>query len=127
VWGAVDTAVLSSRREGLPQVIVESLRAGVPVVAHGVGGVPELVRHDVDGRVVDPLDPADLTRALLAVAGDPALRERWSRAARDRVLDEHLPAAVAERLAQLYATLTGPVLEKTRTPGQTAPSCTSSS
>ncbi len=62
--GAADLLCLPSHCEGSPNVVVESLASGVPVVASRVGGVPDLVTQGVSGYLVPPGDPAALAQAL---------------------------------------------------------------
>lgn len=61
---AADMLCLPSHNEGTPNVIVEALASGVPVVASRVGGIPELVTHEANGFLVPPADPEALSRAL---------------------------------------------------------------
>jgi glycosyltransferase involved in cell wall biosynthesis len=61
--------IIPSRSEGLPRVVIEAFAAGVPVVASRVGGLPELVEHDVNGLLVD-LDDQEGWRAASAQLGD---------------------------------------------------------
>lgn len=61
---AADGVVLSSAHEGLPNVIMEALAAGTPVVATDVGGVRELVEDGRSGVIVPPHDPARLAEGL---------------------------------------------------------------
>lgn len=69
--GAADALVLSSAFEGLPNVVLEAMAAGRPVVASRVGGVPELVADGVTGRLVTPGDPEELAMAMEAVMALP--------------------------------------------------------
>jgi glycosyltransferase involved in cell wall biosynthesis len=64
---AADGFVLSSAWEGMPNVVMEALAAGVPVVATRVGGVPELVESGKSGLVVPPRDPGALSEAMRKV------------------------------------------------------------
>ncbi|MBN1591036.1 MAG: glycosyltransferase family 4 protein, partial [Pirellulales bacterium] len=50
--------------EGLPMVILEAMASGVPVVASRVEGIPETVRDQRDGLIVEPGDPRSLARAV---------------------------------------------------------------
>ena len=52
-YAAMDAIALPSGNEGTPVTVIEALAAGRPVVAYGVGGVPDVVRDGVDGFVVD--------------------------------------------------------------------------
>ena len=79
--------VLSTRREGLPLAILEAMRAGVPVVASAVGGVPEAVVDGVTGYLVPPGDERALARRVLALLTDRRLRERLGAAGRRRYED----------------------------------------
>jgi len=56
--------VVPSRMESLPQVIKEAFYLQVPVVATNVGGIPELVTHDVNGLLVPPNEPKKLVEAI---------------------------------------------------------------
>ena len=82
--------VLDNDRDGIPNVLVEAMAAGAPVVATGVSGIPELVEDEVNGLLVEPDDPAALadcahppctrtasSRAPLADAGRRTVRERF--------------------------------------------------
>lgn len=71
----MDVSVLASWQDAFPRVVLESLSAGVPVVATSVGGVPEMVEDGVSGLLIPPRDPAALAKALLRVlAMDSAQR-----------------------------------------------------
>ena len=75
-FNAADLFVLPTRSEGCPNVLLESLACGVPVVATEVGGVPEIIRHGRDGLLVPYGDLPALRDALQS-----ALDRRWDRQA----------------------------------------------
>jgi glycosyltransferase involved in cell wall biosynthesis len=81
-WADVHVAVLSSRAEGLPLVVLEAMRAGRPVVASDVGGVQEAVKDGVTGLLVPPGDALALAQALERLTGDRALRLAMGNAGR---------------------------------------------
>ena len=56
--------VIPSRMESIPQVIKEAFYLQVPVVATNVGGIPELITHDVNGLLVPPNEPKKLVEAI---------------------------------------------------------------
>lgn len=80
--GEFEVMVLASRYEELGSVLVEGLRAGVPIVATAVGGIPEVVRHGETGLLVPPADPAALAGAIDLVLSDPGLAGQLSKTAR---------------------------------------------
>lgn len=79
--------VLPTDREGLPLCVLEAMRAGLPVVASAVGGIPEAVLPGRTGCLVPPADAQALTRALASLLEDPAARTRLGAAGRRRYLD----------------------------------------
>jgi glycosyltransferase involved in cell wall biosynthesis len=94
-----DVLVLPSLVEGTPNSVLEAMATGTPVVATRVQGTDELVRHDQDGLLVPPGDPAALGTAIGRVLSEPELGARLARSARarvearydmERVIDQHL-------------------------------------
>ncbi len=76
---------LSSVTEALPNVLLEAMAAGLPVVATHVGGVPELVRPGHTGWLVPPQEPALLAGALSNLLADADRRRAFGKAGRERV------------------------------------------
>ncbi len=81
---AFDLFAISSRKEGLPYVVLEAMAAGLPVVATSSSGVKILIERGISGEIV-PTDDADaFARALTGLADDPEKRRRFAAAARER-------------------------------------------
>jgi len=101
-YATMDAVALPSGNEGTPVTVIEALAAGKPVVAYGVGGVPDVVRDGVDGFVVTPGDTGELASRLAELAGDPELRTRTGAAGRDRVLERYGVGRLLDDIDRLY-------------------------
>jgi len=84
---AADAAVLSSRWENFPHLVVEALAVGTPVIATAVGGVPEVVRDEENGLLVPAGDADALAAAIRRIVDEPGLRDRLAAAAAASVAD----------------------------------------
>jgi colanic acid/amylovoran biosynthesis glycosyltransferase len=94
---------LASLAEPLGVAIMEAMALGVPVVATGAGGVPELVRSEQDGLLVPPQSPGELTDAIARIARSPDLAERLARSGRERVVAHFDSSRSAQVLAKYAA------------------------
>jgi glycosyltransferase involved in cell wall biosynthesis len=88
--------------DGLPNVALEALAAGRPLVASRVGGLPELVRDGENGLLVPEKDVGALADALVTLARDAALRDRLGGNGRAEIRDERSWDAVGRRFVELY-------------------------
>jgi glycosyltransferase involved in cell wall biosynthesis len=89
-------------RDGIPNVVLEAMAAGLPVVATSVSGLPEVVADGVTGLLVPPGDPLRLAAALQTMLSDPALRSRVARAATEQLAREFALSASSRRLAATF-------------------------
>jgi glycosyltransferase involved in cell wall biosynthesis len=94
LMAASAVVVLTSRWEGLPQVIPQARAAGRPVVATAVDGTPEAVQDGVTGYLVPPGDPAAAADRISALLSDPALAYRMGEAGRAGLSEWDLDAMV---------------------------------
>ncbi len=88
-------------RDGIPNVLVESLYMGVPVVSTPVSGIPELITPEVNGLLVAPRDSTALVAAIARLLADPRLCCRLALAGRQTVLARFDMARNVTRLLQL--------------------------
>jgi glycosyltransferase involved in cell wall biosynthesis len=94
--------LLPDDRDGIPNVLVEAMAAGTPVVATAVSGIPELITDGHDGLLVGPDDPAAIADALQRLHTDPALAARLAAAGRETVAERFDGDRLARRLADLF-------------------------
>ncbi|HWE38652.1 MAG TPA: glycosyltransferase [Isosphaeraceae bacterium] len=102
---AADLLVLPSLYEGLPNVVLEAMQFGKPVVATSAPGTTEVVADGLTGLLVPVHRPQDLARAIRAVIDDPAFARRLGDAGRARIAAEFRAATMVGRFAELYETL----------------------
>src|SRR5206468_4261129 len=73
VYREADALVLTSDYEGTPNVVLEAMACGLPVIATRVGDVPEIVRHGETGFLVEPSDTEAIAERLVDMLRDRAL------------------------------------------------------
>jgi glycosyltransferase involved in cell wall biosynthesis len=89
--------------DGLPNVVLEALAAGRPVVASRVAGIPDVIEDGVNGLLVPQADAASLAAALRRLADEPATRARLGCAARRDALTRLPWTTAARALEECYA------------------------
>ena len=99
---AFDIFVLPSLKEGLPYTILESMNAGVPVVASSVGGIPDLIDHEKSGFLTIPQNPESLANNLKKLVENENLRKQFARVSKTRALEKFSFRSMLERTIKLY-------------------------
>jgi glycosyltransferase involved in cell wall biosynthesis len=102
---AMDVAVNCSDFEGMPLAVIEFMAAAKPIVATRVGGLTDLIEDGVDGRLVEPRDPAALARSVSELLADPEQAARLGERARERQVREFDIDVTAQRIGRLYEEL----------------------
>jgi glycosyltransferase involved in cell wall biosynthesis len=80
-----DVFVLPSLSEGFPNVILEAMACGLPVIASRVGGIPDIITNDTNGYLVEVKDTNDMAKKILLLLSDDTLRKKISDNNRDLV------------------------------------------
>jgi glycosyltransferase involved in cell wall biosynthesis len=101
-YQGADLFVLTSDSEGTPNVILEAMSCGLPVVATRVGGVPDVVQDGVTGCLVDPGDEQAMVRTVLSLLEDRDRRLEMGDRARRFVMQNHSIGRLAPRLSEVY-------------------------
>ena len=104
-YGRASVFALASFAEGVPVVLMEAMAMEVPCVATWIAGVPELIRHEVDGWLVPPADEEALAAAIARLMDDPELAARLGRSGRERVVECYNLARNVRRLAMALGEL----------------------
>jgi glycosyltransferase involved in cell wall biosynthesis len=108
LYEALDLFALSSRREGLPNVVLEAMALDAPVVSTRVAGVPRLIDDGVNGLLVDLNDQVALTAALEKALAQPELRKQLAAAGRRTIEARYSFAVRMKKVAAVYDELLKP-------------------
>jgi len=73
-----DVFVLPSLSEGLPNVIIEAMACGLPIVVSRVGGIPEIITNDTNGYLVEAKDTESIANFIILLLQDEKLRKKLS-------------------------------------------------
>jgi glycosyltransferase involved in cell wall biosynthesis len=104
-YSAADLFVLPTRGEGLPNVLLESMACGTPMVSFDVGGVPDLVRPDITGHLAQPENAQDLRDGIIRLLEDEPLRHSMRQQCREIALKEYAVELEVQRYIELYRRL----------------------
>jgi len=96
-------------RDGLPNVLMEAMACGLPVVTTPVSGIPEVIKDGHNGTLVPPDDAEALANAIQRISSDRMLAQSLGRAGRLTVLERFDGDKTALELASLFAAATGGV------------------
>lgn len=101
-----DIFVSPSLTETFGIVILEAMAAGLPVIATGVGAIPEVVVENETGFIVPPADPETLAQRMACLITDDQLRQRMGRRGRSRVVSQFSMDRVVPQMVNMYEELT---------------------
>jgi glycosyltransferase involved in cell wall biosynthesis len=107
ILSGVDLVAHPSWAEGFPNAVLEGMCASKPVVATRVGGIPEVMRDQQTGFLVEPRQPSALAEKLGVLLTDPARRQEMGRAGRLRVEGVYSLERMTATIDELYRVLSG--------------------
>jgi len=102
VWNIIDIHVHASHLDSLPNALLEAMSLGKPSVITSVGGVPEVVKHGVNGFLVPPNNPDQLAASMLLLMSNPTLRAEIGDAAQNTYAKNFSPQVMTRRLEMAF-------------------------
>lgn len=102
---ATDLLALTSDFEGMPNVILEAMACGLPVVGTRVGGIPEVVEDGISGILVKPDNPLEVSNAVKLLLQETALRQKMGRRGREIIEQRFGLNKMIESYSSVYSQL----------------------
>lgn len=102
VYSAVDVFIAPSLEDNLPNTVMESLACGTPSVAFKIGGMPDMIEHQINGYLAKPFDIDDLTHGISWIVKDNQNYQKLSENARKTVEDKFTLKLQAQRYLEVY-------------------------
>ena len=97
-----DVFALPSQTESFGLVFAEAMSCGLPILGTFVGGIPELVRHEIDGILVNPAQPGEIRESLETMLNYPEKTIAMGIAARQRIEEKYSWRFIAEQYLECY-------------------------
>ena len=94
--------VLPSYNEGLPMTILETMAYGIPNISTNIASIPEVIKHDINGFLIQPGDIEALTQSLKELISNKTLRLSFSKASYDMIMNNFSLDAKIEQLESIY-------------------------
>jgi len=91
--------------EGMPMVVLEAMALALPVVATRVEGVPEVIEHQISGRLAEPGNADSLVDEILELVKNPTLRLKIAQAGYHRQQQQFSDHSMARGVAEVYEQL----------------------
>jgi len=102
IFPALDLLVLPSLTEGLPQILLEAMASGIPVVASDAGGVPEVVRNGITGILVPSGNPCALANAINDLLFDISKAKHFGESGRQIIEQRFTADRMVNEMITLY-------------------------
>jgi glycosyltransferase involved in cell wall biosynthesis len=101
-YSAADLFLFPTRADNQPLVLQESMACGTPMVSFNIGGVSELVRHNITGYLASPENIDEFNKGIIALLEDEKLREKMGENCRKIAVEEYNLDLQVKRYVQLY-------------------------
>jgi glycosyltransferase involved in cell wall biosynthesis len=101
--------ILPTFEDNCPMVVLEAMAAGLPVAASRVGGVPDLVDHDVTGLLFDPENMENMRECIEFLISNPDFRKTAGRDGKKKALEKFHPSRIAQLHVEIYQEVLGKI------------------
>jgi glycosyltransferase involved in cell wall biosynthesis len=105
LYSAADVVVAPSMQDNLSNTVMESLSCGTPVVAFEIGGMPDMIDHQINGYLATPFEPDDLADGMMWILEDKYRHDMLSQRARQTVEERYALKEVSNRYLALYQSI----------------------
>ena len=102
LYSAVDVFVAPSEQENLPNTVMEALACGTPVTAFDIGGMPDMIEHQINGYLAKPFDVSDLSVGIDWVLSDENRHKKLCLKARGKAVSCFDIKKIAKQYAEFY-------------------------
>jgi glycosyltransferase involved in cell wall biosynthesis/GT2 family glycosyltransferase len=105
IYSAADIFILPSIEDNLPNTMVEALSCGTPVIAFNIGGMPDVITHGINGRLVPAFDTKGMADAILDLVFAPAKRDLMGQNGSSKIAKQYSLKVQAAKYLALFDTL----------------------
>lgn len=102
LWNSADLFALPSLQEGLPVALIEAMALGKACIASNINAIPEVIKQNETGVLIEPGNASDLARAISKLADDLPLRRALGQNAKKLVLEDFEEKAIGSKMLRLY-------------------------
>jgi glycosyltransferase involved in cell wall biosynthesis len=101
---ALDIFLFPSLQEGLGSTLLDAMEAGLPIVAAEVGGIPDIIKHKINGLLIPPQDALAIANAILVLVKNVAFAKNLGEQGNTEVIN-YSPAVISQRYMDVYKTI----------------------
>jgi len=98
-----DIFILPSLKEGLPYTILEAMAAEIPIIATDVGGIPEIIKNDINGILIKPKNPKLIKEKILHLINNPEISKDLSQKAKIRINKKFTLKRMIQKTRKIYS------------------------
>jgi glycosyltransferase involved in cell wall biosynthesis len=102
VYSAADVFLVPSIEDNLPNIVIEAMSCGTPVIAFDIGGIPDMIQNGVNGYIVKKGAGSEYGRVILDLINDPERNAQMSKNCRTIALKKYSLMVQAQRYMELY-------------------------